>query len=51
MLEYLGELEAAIRVTHAVKSVIAEGHRVTRDINPTSSVSTDDFASAVIERL
>ncbi len=51
MLEHIGERDAARRIEKAVASVIKEGKRVTKDINPDQPVSTDEMADAIIESL
>lgn len=48
MLRHLGENEAADRVTRAIRKVIDEGRQVTPDLNPGSTVKTDEMADAVI---
>ncbi|MDZ4167801.1 MAG: isocitrate/isopropylmalate dehydrogenase family protein [Coriobacteriia bacterium] len=57
MLNHLGERDAASRVLAAVRSVLAEGERVTYDIRRTNTGSTEGcvgtqaYADALIERL
>lgn len=51
MLEYIGETEAAGKIENAIAAVIKEGKTVTRDINPTSTVSTMEFTYAVCREL
>ena len=51
MLEHLGESDAAGRIEGAVAGVIKEGKKVTRDLNPASTVTTDEMADAIIEKL
>ena len=51
MLEHLGESDAAGRLEGAVAGVIKEGKKVTRDLNPASTVTTDEMADAIIEKL
>lgn len=51
MLEYIDEREAAKRIEQAVARVIADGKKVTKDINPDNYVGTAEFADAVIEEL
>ncbi|MDO9557339.1 MAG: isocitrate/isopropylmalate dehydrogenase family protein [Coriobacteriia bacterium] len=57
MLNHLGEREAADRVLAAVKTVLAEGEKVTYDIKRTNTgstegcVGTQTYADAVIEKL
>ncbi|MCL5020609.1 MAG: isocitrate/isopropylmalate family dehydrogenase, partial [Bacteroidetes bacterium] len=51
MLEHIGESDAARRIENAVASVIKEGKKVTKDLNPSQPVSTDEMADAIIEKL
>lgn len=51
MLEYIRETEAAVRIENAVAAVIREGKIVTKDINPSSSVTTPEFAEAICREL
>ncbi len=57
MLNHLGEWEAAERILTAVRTVIAEGERVTYDIRRSrfgsteGAVGTQAYADALIERL
>ncbi len=51
MLDYLGEHEAAKKIEISVASVLAEGKKVTRDINNLNYVGTSEFADAVIEKI
>ncbi|MDP2304358.1 MAG: isocitrate/isopropylmalate dehydrogenase family protein [Ignavibacteria bacterium] len=51
MLDYVGEFEAASKIERAVANVIAEGKHVTRDINPSSSVSTIQMTDAILREL
>jgi isocitrate dehydrogenase (NAD+) len=51
MLEHIGEHSASQRIETAVAKVIREGKTVTRDINPASSVSTEEYTDAVCEEL
>ncbi|MDO8548970.1 MAG: isocitrate/isopropylmalate family dehydrogenase [Ignavibacteria bacterium] len=51
MLEYIGEVKAAMNLEKAIAKVIAEGKNVTKDINQQNYVSTDQFADAVINEL
>ena len=48
MLRHLGENSAAERIESAVRNVIKEGKKVTRDLNPTGYVSTEEMAEAII---
>lgn len=51
MLDHIGESEAARRIERAVACVIKEGKKVTKDLNPSNSVTTDQMADAIIEKL
>ncbi len=51
MLEHLGEYEAAAKIEKAVAEVVKEGKKVTKDLNPASSVTTDEMADAIIDKL
>jgi isocitrate dehydrogenase (NAD+) len=51
MLEHLGEADAARRLEAAVAAVIAEGKRVTYDINPAAPVGTKEMGDAIIDKL
>jgi isocitrate dehydrogenase (NAD+) len=51
MLEDIGELEASQRIEKAVAAVLAEGKKVTKDINPIHFVSTDEMTDAILEKL
>jgi len=51
MMRHLGEEAAAARIEHAVAEVVREGKRVTRDLNPASSVGTDAMGDAIIAKL
>lgn len=51
MLDYIGEMEAAVRIENAVRKVIEEGKYVTRDINPSNFVSTAEMADAIINAM
>jgi isocitrate dehydrogenase (NAD+) len=51
MLEHLGEVEASRRLEKAVAQVIAEGKRVTYDINPAAPVGTKEMGDAIIAAL
>jgi len=51
MLEYIGEVKAAMNLEKAIAKVIAEGKNVTKDINQQNYVGTDQFADAVIMEL
>jgi isocitrate dehydrogenase (NAD+) len=51
MLEDIGELEASQRIEKAVAAVLAEGKKVTKDINPVHFVGTDEMTDAIMEKL
>jgi isocitrate dehydrogenase (NAD+) len=48
MLRHLKEEAAAEKIEHAIASVLRDGKKVTRDINPSSTVGTSEFADVVI---
>lgn len=49
LLDHLGEAEAAQRVEAAVQAVYQDGKVLTADVG--GSASTDEFASAVVDKL
>jgi isocitrate dehydrogenase (NAD+) len=51
MLRHLGEDAIADRVENAVAGVIREGNCVTRDLNPTRFVGTQEMTQAIIDQL
>jgi isocitrate dehydrogenase (NAD+) len=55
MLHYIGEVDAAERLEHALGSVILKGEKVTYDLkedrNDPTAVGTAEFADAVIEEM
>jgi isocitrate dehydrogenase (NAD+) len=51
MLDYLGEIEKAGKITDAVADAIKEGKQVTRDLNPDKYVGTKEMGKAIIERI
>jgi isocitrate dehydrogenase (NAD+) len=51
MLDYLGEIEKAEKITDAVADAIKEGKQVTRDLNPDKYVGTKEMGRAIIERI
>jgi isocitrate dehydrogenase (NAD+) len=51
MLEDIGELNASQRIEKAVAAVLAEGKKVTKDINPVNYVSTDEMTEAILTKL
>jgi len=51
LLDYVGELDAAIRIEKAIASVLGKGEKVTRDISSSNYVGTKEFGDAVIKEL
>lgn len=51
MLDHLGEDEAAGRLRRAIETVIAEGKKVTRDLNATAHVGADKMTDAVVNAI
>jgi isocitrate dehydrogenase (NAD+) len=51
MLDDIGEFDAAKRIENAVAKVVEEGKHVTRDINPESKISTQEFTDAICEEM
>jgi isocitrate dehydrogenase (NAD+) len=51
MLDYMGELDAAGKIQRAIAEVIAEGKKVTRDLNPDHPVGTVEMTDAIVERI
>lgn len=51
MLEYIGEEKASKSIERAISVVIENGKKVTRDINPSNFVGTEDFTDEVIKEL
>lgn len=51
MLNYIGEFAIADRIELAVAKVIEEGKHVTRDLNKSASVSTEEMADAIIAEI
>ncbi len=51
MLDHLGELEKAKKITDAVAGVIKEGKQVTRDLNPDKYVGTKEMGDAIANRV
>jgi isocitrate dehydrogenase (NAD+) len=55
MLEFLGEIDAARRLEHAVADIIAEGRFVTYDLKPNrddpTAVGTREMGQAIIRAL
>jgi len=50
MLEYLGEMDVARRITKAVETVLADGRYVTKDLCP-EGVTTSEMTKAIIKAL
>jgi isocitrate dehydrogenase (NAD+) len=48
MLRHLKEEAAAEKIEQSIASVLRDGKKVTRDINPSSTVGTSEFADVVI---
>lgn len=51
MLEHIGESDSGKKIASAVTTVIKEGKKVTRDLNPENYITTDQMADAIIEKL
>lgn len=51
MLDHLGELDKAKKITDAVADVIKEGQQVTRDLNPDKYVGTREMGNAIVARV
>jgi isocitrate dehydrogenase (NAD+) len=51
MLRHLNEIAAADRIERAVREVIKDGKKVTRDLNPVSGVGTTEMAAAIIDHI
>ncbi|MBZ0198806.1 MAG: 3-isopropylmalate dehydrogenase [Ignavibacteriaceae bacterium] len=51
MLDYLEEAEAAKRIEKALASLIEKGDSVTKDINKTKYIGTNEFADAVCKEM
>ncbi len=51
MLQHLGEIEVAAKISKAVKAVIEEGKTVTPDLNKTAHVGTDEMADSIIDAM
>ncbi|MGO9482129.1 MAG: isocitrate/isopropylmalate dehydrogenase family protein [Candidatus Kryptoniota bacterium] len=51
MLDHIGEPDAARQIRKAVARVIKQGKEVTKDINPTNFVTTEQMANAIMENL
>jgi isocitrate dehydrogenase (NAD+) len=51
MLRHLGEQEAADRIETALATVLREGVKVTRDLNPASSVGTREMGEEILKKM
>ncbi len=51
MLRHLNEKEAADRIENAVRDVVREGKKVTRDLNPESPVGTTEMGEEIIRKI
>jgi isocitrate dehydrogenase (NAD+) len=51
LLRHIGEGKAADQIECAVKNVIEEGKKVTRDLNPARYVSTQEMTEAIIAEI
>lgn len=51
MFRYLNEETAATKIEQAVTSVIKEGKKVTKDLNPANYVGTAEMTEAIIEKI
>jgi isocitrate dehydrogenase (NAD+) len=51
MLDYLGELQASVKIQKAIADVIREGKTVTRDLNPENPVGTVAMTDAIVRRI
>ncbi len=51
MLNYLGEVQAALKINKALEIVLAENKKVTRDLNPTTFVGTTEMTDEIINHL
>jgi len=51
MLEYIGESEAGKRIAAAVAEVIKAGIKLTKDLDPSSSATTNEMADEIIRKL
>lgn len=51
MLDYIGEIDASVRIEKAVAAVIQKGEKVTRDLNPNNFVGTKEYGEALIKEL
>jgi len=51
MLDYLGDSEKGRKIDRALAAVIEKGDSVTKDINKTNYIGTNEFADAVCKEL
>jgi isocitrate dehydrogenase (NAD+) len=51
MLRYLKEEVAAGKIETAVKEVLKEGKKLTRDLSPSQYVGTDEITEAIIAKM
>ena len=51
MLDYLGEVEASLKIQRAIAEIVSDGKKVTRDLNPASPVGTIEMTDAIVERI
>lgn len=51
MLDHIGESRTSQQIEKAVAAVIKEGKKVTRDLNPSGGVSTEEMTGAIIDKL
>jgi len=51
MLRHLGEFQAAERIELALASVLREGKKVTRDLNPASGVGTVEMGEEILKKM
>jgi isocitrate dehydrogenase (NAD+) len=51
MLEHIGEADCASKLRNAVEKVIAEGKKITCDMNPKKPCTTSEMTDAIIEKL
>jgi isocitrate dehydrogenase (NAD+) len=51
MLDHLGEPEAAEKIYKAIRETLSNPNEVTRDLNPTSTVGTKQFAEYIVQHI
>lgn len=51
MLDHLGELGASLKIQDAIATIIQEGKKVTRDLNPEHYVGTIEMTDAIIAKI